>query len=138
MDRKLEEEVRSRAQNRCEYCLLPQKYSRLKFPSDHVIASQHGGGDGSDNLALACGFCNRHKGPNIAGIDPETTRLARLFHPRRDDWREHFRWSGARLLGLTPIGRATISVLAINHPHQIAVRQALIDEGVFPQAPANQ
>ena len=132
MDHELEEEVRNRAQGRCEYCLLPQRYSRLKFPIDHVIACQHGGDDAPHNLALACGFCNRHKGPNLAGIDPETASLTRLFHPRQDDWREHFRWSGASLLGLTPIGRATIIVLAINHPQQIATRQALIDEDVFP------
>ena len=132
MDHKLGEEVRIRAEFRCEYCLLPQKYSRLRFPVDHVIACQHGGDDTLDNLALACGFCNRHKGPNIAGIDPENKQLTRLFHPRQDDWRQHFRWSGARLLGLTPIGRATISVLAVNHAHQIAAREALIDEGVFP------
>jgi hypothetical protein len=132
MDRKLEDEVRHRAQGRCEYCLLPQEYSRLTFPIDHVIACQHGGDDALDNLVLACGFCNRHKGPNIAGIDPETGRLTRLFHPLQDDWRRHFRWSGARLDGLTPIGRTTIAVLSINHPHQIAARQALMDEGVFP------
>jgi hypothetical protein len=132
MDRKSEEEVRNRAEGRCEYCLHPQKYSRLKFPLDHVIARQHGGEDAPDNLALACGFCNLHKGPNISGIDPDTGRLTRLFNPRQDDWRQHFCWSGARLVGLTPIGRTTIRVLAINHPHQIAVRQALIDEEVFP------
>jgi hypothetical protein len=132
MDQKLEEEVRNRANSRCEYCLLPQKSSRLTFPIDHIIACQHGGDDSLGNLALACGFCNRHKGPNIAGIDPDSASLTRLFHPRQDDWLQHFRWSGARLFGLTPIGRATINVLAINHPQQFAVRQALIDEGVFP------
>ena len=28
-----------------------------------------------DNLALACAHCNRHKGPNLAGFDPETGML---------------------------------------------------------------
>jgi hypothetical protein len=79
-----------------------------------------------------CHFCNRHKGPNIAGIDPVTKQLTRLFHPRQDNWLEHFRWNEAHLLGITSIGRVTINVLAINHPQQIATRQALIDEGVFP------
>jgi hypothetical protein len=56
-----------------------------------------------------------------------------LFHPRRDKWDEHFRWQGAHLVGLTSVGRATIAVVVINHPFQIASRQALMDEGVFAQ-----
>lgn len=35
----------------------------------------------------------------------------------------------AALIGLTPIGRATIAVLAINQPSQLAVRQMLRQEG---------
>jgi hypothetical protein len=31
-------------------------------------------------------------------------------------------------------GRATIAVMKINHPHAVAARAALIDEGVFPPA----
>ena len=56
----------------CEYCRLPQAASRIvRFHIEHIIARQHGGRSEPDNLALACGFCNFHKGPNIAGIDPE-------------------------------------------------------------------
>jgi hypothetical protein len=32
-------------------------------------------------------------------------------------------------LGTTPIGRATVSVLAINQPVRVAARRALMDEG---------
>jgi hypothetical protein len=35
--------------------------------------------------------------------------------------------------GLTAVGTATIHVLAINTPDYVEVRQALIDEGVFPR-----
>ena len=35
------------------------------------------------------------------------------------------------MIGLTAIGRCTVSVLAINHPLQFGARQALMDEGVF-------
>jgi cation diffusion facilitator CzcD-associated flavoprotein CzcO len=104
----------------------------LTFPVDHVIARQHHGATTESNLALACGYCNLHKGPNIAGIDPQTGNLTRLFHPRSDKWREHFRLDGAVVVGLSDVARATISVLAINHPIQTAVRQTLIDEGEFP------
>jgi hypothetical protein len=85
----------------------------------------------ADNLALACIHCNRFKGPNIAGIDPEQGATVRLFHPRHDIWREHFRWDGARLEGLTQIGRVTAALLSINDPEVVAVRKALQEEGVF-------
>ncbi len=52
--------------------------------------------------------------------------MARLFHPRLDFWPEHFRWAGATILGLTDIGLATISVLRLNQPNAIAVRELLI------------
>jgi 5-methylcytosine-specific restriction endonuclease McrA len=75
MGRAIEQEIRARAQDSCEYCRLPEKLSKLKFVFDHVIAPQHGGEDTLDNLALACGFCNRHKEPNVAGIDPATLQM---------------------------------------------------------------
>jgi hypothetical protein len=36
------------------------------------------------------------------------------------------------LVGLTPVGRATVTVLEINLDHRVALRQGLIDEGAFP------
>src|SRR3954463_10461618 len=132
MTRSLERRVRLRAQDRCEYCRLPQAAYRFPFPIDHIIARQHGGRTQADNLALACLRYNLRKGPNIAGIDPTTRRITPLFHPRRDRWADHFRWHGPRLIGLTPAGRATIRVLAINYPDAVSIRRSLIAEGVFP------
>ena len=131
MDKALEQEVRRRAAEKCEYCRLPASASSLPFSIDHISARQHGGDDSADNLALACGFCNRHKGPNLAGIDPKTGNLTRLFHPRKDRWKRHFRWESHRLVGLTPVGRTTVNVLGMNHPVQISVREALTEEGVI-------
>jgi hypothetical protein len=132
MDKATESLVRTRAAGQCEYCRLPERLSKLTFAIDHVVARQHGGTDDPENLVLACGFCNRHKGPNIAGLDPDTQRLTRLFHPRRDFWHDHFRWDGPVLAPRTDVGRTTVVVLAINHPHQHAIRQALMHEGAFP------
>ena len=132
MDRALEQLVIQRAGNACEYCRLPQRFSRLAFTIDHVVARQHQGSTVESNLALACGFCNRHKGPNIAGVDSESGQMTRLFHPRRDVWSERFRCNGSLLIGLTDIARATIAVLAINHPAQTGIRNTLIEEGEFP------
>ena len=97
-----------------------------------MIARQHQGPTIESNLALACAFCNLHKGPNIAGIDPITKQLTRLFHPRRDLWSEHFHWNGSVLVAKTEAGRATIAVLAINHAAQTAIRNSLLAEGEFP------
>ncbi len=132
MDRSLAQEVRERAGHACEYCRMPQTcYPTVPFPIDHVISRQHGGGTTLDNLALSCLHDNTHKGPNIAGIDPLTRRITRLFNPRGDRWQRHFNWKGALLVGKTPVGRTTIAVLAINHPDAVAVRESLIEEGLF-------
>jgi hypothetical protein len=36
--------------------------------------------------------------------------------PRRQKWGAHFAWAGPVLVGKTPTGRATISVLKVNQP----------------------
>jgi 5-methylcytosine-specific restriction endonuclease McrA len=69
MDSATRDLVRRRADNRCEYCLLPQTHSALTHHVEHVVAKQHGGSDEPDNLALACKRCNLRKGPNLTGID---------------------------------------------------------------------
>ena len=128
----LDRRVRQRAKGHCEYCRLPQSIYPLTFQIDHIVAEQHHGKTQMNNLALACPRCNRCKGPNLAGIDPKTHQLSALFHPRRDRWREHFRWYGPRILGSTPIGRVTIQVLNLNHPDDLRLRRVLIAEGAFP------
>lgn len=132
MNKTLRARVWKRAKSICEYCRMPQSFDALSFEIDHIIAEKHHGSTQAANLALACFPCNNHKGPNIAGIDPETEETVSLFHPRRQRWSTHFQWDGPRLIGRTPDGRATVDVLAFNLPHRVAHREALIDEGVFP------
>ena len=133
MDAALRRLVRERAGNRCEYCRLHQDQDAFfTFPIDHVIAQQHGGKTEADNLCLSCYRCNSHKGPNIASLDPSTGEMVRLFHPRRDDWRGHFEWQDALLIGRTPASRATVNLLTVNHPDYVLLREALRDEGTFP------
>jgi hypothetical protein len=134
MEKSLEQEVRRRANGRCEYCLLPEMAVPEPFQFDHVIARQHGGTTTSDNLAICCVHCNRHKGPNVAGVDPTGGRILPLFHPRRGRWEDHFAWRGPVLEGLTDTGRVTIWVLRMNAPSLLTIRSALIAEGVFPPA----
>jgi 5-methylcytosine-specific restriction endonuclease McrA len=92
---------------------------------EHIIARQHGGLTEPENLALACSYCNFHKGPNIATFDPETGQIVPLFHPRRDNWAEHFGWHATTLVGRTPIGRATVQLLAMNGWQRVEVRNNL-------------
>src|SRR5687767_13135344 len=113
MSASLAERVRRRACYRCEYCQMPQEFDELSFEIEHIIAEKHGGRSVFRNLAFACFACNRHKGSNLAGIDPRTRTKVWLFHPREQKWARHFRWRGATLMGRTAIGRATIAVLAI-------------------------
>ena len=125
MDKRLAKLVRRRADNRCEYCLIPLP----PFHVEHIIARKHGGPTAEGNLALSCMWCNLHKGPNLSGIDPETGVVVALYHPRRDRWAEHFGWDGTRLFGVTPTGRATIEVLNINDPLRIQARERFVIEG---------
>jgi hypothetical protein len=130
MDAALEELVPRRARFRCEYCLLPQALISTPFQFDHIIAQFHDGPTTAENLAFACFHCNNFKGTNLAGVDPDTGKVVRLFHPRTDLYQENFRWDGERIIGLTAEGRATIAVLRLNHPLRTAVRRSLLREGV--------
>jgi HNH endonuclease len=132
MDAVLAELVFDRAARCCEYCCLPAIFSSVPFEIDHVIARKHGGQTSADNLAASCFYCNSHKGANIAGLDPDTRQLSRLFHPRDDRWDDHFHWDGPVLVGTTPVGRTTIEVLNINAADCVLLRTSLIREGVFP------
>jgi hypothetical protein len=133
MDAELQRLVWQRAAQRCEYCHVPANIALLPFQIDHIIAEKHGGLTTAENLALSCERCNSHKGPNIAGY-LEGSHVS-LFNPRKDRWADHFVWDGPVLIGKTPVGKVTIEVLAINLPYRIALRAALIEEGIFSQTP---
>jgi len=118
-------EVRRRAGNRCEYCHLHQDDSPLAtLHIEHIIPKIHGGDDELDNLALACIDCNLHKGTNLTGIDPQTGVITELFHPRRQNWQEHFEWIGIYVQGKTAEGRTTVRVLDMNSEDQLALRSS--------------
>lgn len=124
--------VHERAKDCCEYCQLPQEASSIPFEIDHIIAQKHRGVSEESNLALACFYCNSAKGSNIAGRDPQTDLLTRLYNPREDLWHEHFAWSGDELAGGTDVGRTTIDVLRINDIDSVILRRSLMAEGIFP------
>jgi hypothetical protein len=131
MNRDLAQHVRLRASERCEYCRVPESAWKFRFQIDHVIARQHDGPTVAENLAFCCPHCNRHKGSNLSGIDPASRLQTRLFNPRTDAWDAHFRWEGATIAGTSPIGRATVKVLAMNDLVEVARRQPLVRAGII-------
>jgi hypothetical protein len=92
MDAKLRRAVYERARGRCEYCHLVENTVKETFVADHIFASQHLGPTSLHYLALACARCNRHKGPNVAGVDQSSGHIVPLYNPRTDIWRDHFEW----------------------------------------------
>jgi hypothetical protein len=132
MDGATSQLVRGRAGNRCEYCLLPQSASALRFHVEHIVARQHGGGDGPANLALACPECNLRKGTNLTGIDPDSGVLTRLYNPRQDAWGEQFIMQGARVAGRTAMGRTTEWLLGMNSEERVRLRELLLHLGLYP------
>lgn len=130
MDRALRERVLTRARQCCEYCRLHQRYAPFaRFHVEHIIPRQHGGSDDPSNLALACHRCNLYKGPNLTGIDPESGQVVPLFNPRHGAWEAHFALQGAHIVGLTPTGRATVRVLAMNALERVQFRTELHASG---------
>lgn len=123
MDPRLRQSVRQRAKNCCEYCGLSQEFEPLRFHVEHIIPRQHGGKDSLENLALACHHCNLHKGTNLSGFDPQTKKLTRLFHPRLDDWSEHFLDRHGEIIGLSVVGRTTVNLLRMNKDGRMQLRE---------------
>ena len=76
----LRRQVRERAGERCEYCLIPESMTWAAHTIDHIIAEKHGGSTTVDNLALACTLCNSRKGSDLASIDERTGSIEPLFH----------------------------------------------------------
>lgn len=124
--------VFDRAQGKCEYCLVHQNFSIYTHEVDHVIAQKHGGQTSADNLALACLSCNRHKGSDLTTFDPATGKLVTLFNPRQQGWNLHFKLESAYIIGITPIGRATVFLLMLNIPTRVLNRQILIEQKLYP------
>jgi len=121
--------VRSRAEDRCEYCRLSQKAaSYLTFDVEHIIAQQHIADNSPENLALACPDCNRRKGPNLSTIHRDSGQHVRLFHPRLDVWHEHFECVGPMIVGRTAIGEATVQLLQMNSEERVELRDELLAE----------
>jgi hypothetical protein len=109
-------QVQERADFLCEYCHSSEEMSPSEFEIDHIQPRSKGGSDDLANLALACQRCNSHHYNFECGQDPLSGATVALFHPRLQNWQEHFIWdrSGTQIMGVTEIGRATVIRLDLN------------------------
>lgn len=124
--------VRERAAHRCQYCRMHQSLQGATFHVEHIIPRARGGTDELANLALACPSCNLHKADRTTAIDPVSGASVPLFHPGRENWSEHFRFTGYRMEGLTSTGRATVAAVDLNHPRRQRIRAAEERFGLHP------
>ena len=123
-----------RARQCCEYCRTQARYSADSFTVDHIVPRRLGGPTMDENLAFCCQGCNQHKSIRTSAPDPVTGAAMSLFHPRTQRWDEHFTWNEdfTLILGVTPVGRATIAVLQLNRPGLINLRRVLYAIGEHP------
>lgn len=128
------ERVIRRAAGCCEYCLCQRRYSSDPFAVEHIKPRCRGGITRLTNLALSCHGCNGFKHAQMDSPDPITGLPAPLFHPRRHQWAEHFRWSAdySLMVGITPTGRATVQRLQLNREGVVNLRRALRPIGAHP------
>jgi hypothetical protein len=111
---------------------MAQSLQGASFHLDHIIPRSHSGGDELDNLAWACPGCNLHKADRVEGVDPETGNVTGLFHPRCDEWQDHFTWEGVELRGASAVGRTTVAALDLNHERRLMIRRVETAFGLFP------
>ena len=124
--------MRQRANSRCEYCGKPEGISVYPHHLEHIISKKHSGSSDLKNLAWACFHCNVCKGTDIASYDAETGELSPLFNPRTQSWTEHFELlTDGRIIGKSPVGRVTVTLLQMNHPEEQILRRQMLSVALW-------
>lgn len=130
----LRQRVAEQARHRCGYCLTTELLIGAPMEIEHIIPLALGGRTEENNLWLACSLCNQHKGIRMIAPDPLTDEFVPLFNPRHQRWLDHFTWSTdfERVLGMTAIGRATVTVIQLNRPLLVRSRRIWVAAGLHP------
>lgn len=126
--------VKNRADSCCEYCQCQEEFCPSPFSIEHIIPIAKNGTNELENLAYSCQGCNNFKYTTIKAIDALTGESVRLYHPRKDTWSEHFKWSkdSLTLIGISPSARATIDLLKLNRKSVVNFRRATKAIGEHP------
>lgn len=134
LSKKLRQRLTRKAGNRCGYCLASQSFFSSLLNIEHIQPLVRGGTSQEDNLWLRCQACNLHKSSKPHGVDPQIGKTAPLFNPQQQNWNKHFKWTrnGARVVGKTSIGRATVEALRMNDELAITARRSWIAAKKFP------
>jgi hypothetical protein len=119
--------VVDRSGGNCEYCKFPMRFSLDAMEIDHILPVSRGGMTVAENLAFACHGCNQYKQNRCEGIDPVSAIAVPLYNPREMVWEEHFAWSldTTLIVGKTPTGRVTVSLLKLNRSGAVNLRRVL-------------
>ncbi|MBC8874195.1 MAG: HNH endonuclease [Planctomycetes bacterium] len=133
----LRRKVELRAAGCCEYCQSQSWYSTQPFSLEHIKPRSRDGETVLDNLAFAYQGCNNHKYNKVEAPDPITGQFVPLFNPRKERWKKHFTWDDSYelIIGLTPVGRATIEALKLNRDELVNLRRLLFAAGEHPFRP---
>lgn len=129
---KLRKKVRERALHVCEYCLMHEDLLMFTPQVDHIISLKHGGDNSFENHAFCCIRCNRNKGTDLGSILEDKMNIIRFYNPRVDNWSDHFKIKGAKIVPLTQIGRVTEKIFQFNTPERVMERTLLSEVDLFP------
>jgi hypothetical protein len=134
----LQQQVAERSRYCCGYCQSQQRLMGISLTIDHIVPQTLGGQTELDNMCLACWDCNLIKGDRTTAVEPVTGKSIRLFHPNQQRWLDHFNWSkdGLHIIGITPIGQATVIALKLNRPQLVEARRYWTVTGRHPPDPA--
>lgn len=121
----IQRQVRAKFGDRCAYCRTAEFLTATTFEFEHIVPLSAGGQTIFENVCLSCPMCNRYKSDSFTAIDPLSKMECLLFDPQKQTWTEHFAWSenGSEIIGLTPVGRATVVALNMNRSAMIRVRK---------------
>lgn len=126
--------VFARAKHRCEYCQCRSDTALETFEIEHIFPVGEGGVDDILNLALACRGCNSRKAMRVWVVDANSNKKIPLFNPRKEIWKNHFKWSDDFLtvIGLTSIGKITIDALKLNRTGVVNIRRLMVLGKIHP------
>lgn len=116
---KILEQVRQRANSRCEFCGVTEIGAGGQLTIDHSQPRSRGGKDNLENLIYCCARCNQYKG-DYWPVQPDDPQL---WNPRQESASQHVvELDDGTLHPLTPKGMFTINYLRLNRPALVAFR----------------
>jgi HNH endonuclease len=130
----LRNRIRAHDRNRCCYCLTTESNSGIRMTCDHFWPRTKDGKTSFENLCLACRSCNEFKSNTTEALDTISGETVGLFNPRLHNWPTHFEWiaDSTEVVGISAIGRVTVTVLQMNNPAIVAARRRWVSVGWHP------